>query len=147
MQRNQIQLLGKRLGDNYLDVKHNKIFFNSLYNCDKLEDRASWFDILDASVSWHRRIDDEMNFEKFFKIMNKDTDILMKLGSPQKDLIQYCAICDFKGISRFAWIACSYNLLNYNLINDLFARAFNKNLDSFEVKDYLKKYHQRRELD
>jgi|APSaa5957512622_1039677.scaffolds.fasta_scaffold170423_2 hypothetical protein len=135
MYRNQV-LLGEG------DLEQNKIFLRNLYLCDKLEDSNRYFDKLDGSTQ--RETDEGMTLDKFLGLMDDTYHINLQIGSPAEG-IRYCASgynLDFDSITRFAWVICPLNDHNFKEISDMFENVYGKRIESIEVPEYLKKYHE-----
>ena len=132
MQRNQIHLSDRT-------VEQNKAFLKALYKTEDLEGTSKWFDTLDCSVSVARQTDESMTLDAYLNIIDNTFHIILQIGSPIPDLIRYSASgYDCQRVNRFAWLECSFNERNYDLVSRLFNQAYGQDLKFISVHPALR---------
>ena len=133
MQRNQINLSDK-------DIKKNRAFLKSLYETKDLKGAQKWFELLNASVSFKRRPDENMTLDIYLNLMTDKFDIILQICSPTPDQIRFSAsgYINHK-VEKFVWITCPFNRHNYRIISKLFKEIYEQKIESIPVSDVLKR--------
>ena len=135
MKRNQIFL-------NQRELKENKLFFKEMFQTNNFIDSYKWFDELKNSIA--REVDNEMNLERFLRLIEPGFYIILQTGSPQEDMIRYCVRgWNEEQIGKFAWLECPYNQHNYDIVSNLFHDVYGDDLDSVPLPKSLEEYHKK----
>ncbi len=95
----------------------------------KLEDADKLFGEYKGDISWRRQNDSKMDLEKFLKLFNKDAYTMLQIRSPNINEIRYTTILfDTCKIKRIAEIQCPDSQKNFDMVSNLYKKAFNIDL-------------------
>jgi hypothetical protein len=128
-------------------VKKNRTFFGLLYSNTELTDVLKWFDTLDCRISIQRQPDKDMTLEKFLGLINRKSWIILQLASPTPKDIRCGVRLRDRDIGRFAFIEFPYTDGNFQIVSELYKKAFERNLEDEPVGKGLKEYYQQMRRD
>ena len=115
-------------------------FVKALYEAD-IPDSWYCFDKLDCSESLFRQRNEEMTFDKYFEQAKKGNHIVFSIGQEEinpKTLEEITTISltmcfvyfpESPRTDNFFWYFCPNEEKQYNLINDIFKKIYNKEME------------------
>ena len=132
-------------------ARNKNIDFLRQLHAAELQEVCKWFDYLPFNGGVRRIENRDMTLDRFCEIFAKTKrkhiiGIGLQIGSPdEKRMTHFIRLIDSdEHVSElFSWVQYPYTPQNYQLTKGIFSRVFSFNLETIEIPECLRIYHQK----